>query len=663
MLDVVYMAEYSDNEDKKYYVYDSGELVGRILYGNDSYYDYKKGCRVQDTTYKYEYLDDYRGFDNKPRFGYASDTMRGFSTLAAARYAMTEDMKKKEKTKKATKTDVKFLPKYDENFYPTPSKLVGIMLKGIKRHSSIVSVLECSAGKGNIVDCCREYCESTRYKDYNKYNDSKFYGFSDKVEYDCIEIDEDLRKILVGKGYRVVYDDFLRFSTTKKYDLLMLNPPFSEGATHLLKALDVQSAGGQICCILNAETLRNPYTAERKELINRLSKANATYKFIKGAFLHSERPSDVEVAVVWVDIPKQINGSFILDDVERAEKIKVNVTEPTDIVFGGVIDGLIASFNKEREIIVKFVNEYVSIIPYIMKSYDVSKYDSPILELKVGDYDNFSESKDYNEGLNKALKKLRSKYWNKLLHHKELTAKFTSRIRNSFDSIVRDMADYDFDDYNIKSVLAKLNVEMFNGVQSEIENLFSELTAEHSYYGECSCNVHYYSGWVTNKAYKVNEKKVIMPVYAYDNIWNRIDKYKSYQFLSDIERVFNYLDGKATLGVDLQSSLESCINRGVTKNIPCKYFDVTFYKKGTAHLVWNEDGKRIVDTLNIHIGKMRSWLPFDYGKKAYHSMSDEEKALVNEFQGKDEYNKVYCNNSLYLYEPNKNNLLQLAVNE
>ena len=54
-----------------------------------------------------------------------------------------------------------------------------------------------------------------------------------------------------------------------------MNPPFSNGDKHLLKALQMQEKGGNIVCLLNAETLRNPYTESRKELIRQLDKYDA----------------------------------------------------------------------------------------------------------------------------------------------------------------------------------------------------------------------------------------------------------------------------------------------------------------------------------------------------------------------------------------------------
>ncbi len=50
----------------------------------------------------------------------------------------------------------------------------------------------------------------------------------------------------------------------------VMNPPFSEGDKHLAKALDLQQHGGMVVCLLNAETLRKPYTKLRKTLKERL---------------------------------------------------------------------------------------------------------------------------------------------------------------------------------------------------------------------------------------------------------------------------------------------------------------------------------------------------------------------------------------------------------
>ena len=101
--------------------------------------------------------------------------------------------------------------------------------------------------------------------------------------------------ILRAKGYRLISDDFLTFSTNKRYDLILMNPPFSNGDEHLLKAIQLMESGGQIVCLLNAETVRNPYTQRRRLLMSLLSKYEAHIEFIANAFKHAQRKTDVEL--------------------------------------------------------------------------------------------------------------------------------------------------------------------------------------------------------------------------------------------------------------------------------------------------------------------------------------------------------------------------------
>ena len=117
---------------------------------------------------------------------------------------------------------------------------------------------------------------------------------------DVIELSADFRAILKDKGLRVVHDDFLTFRPNKKYAAIIMNPPFSKGAAHLNKALDIQQDGGAVRCILNAETIRNPCTNERKALVARLQKLGAKIEYRANAFTNGARRADVEIAIVSV---------------------------------------------------------------------------------------------------------------------------------------------------------------------------------------------------------------------------------------------------------------------------------------------------------------------------------------------------------------------------
>lgn len=129
------------------------------------------------------------------------------------------------------------------NFYPTPKKLLEKITSTVQWWK-LDGILEPEAGKGDIVDYIKE-------------------EQSDRAVIDCIELNPELQATLKGKGYSVVHDDFLTFIPKYHYDLIIMNPPFDNGAAHLLKALSIQKHGGRVICILNAETLRNPYTNSR----------------------------------------------------------------------------------------------------------------------------------------------------------------------------------------------------------------------------------------------------------------------------------------------------------------------------------------------------------------------------------------------------------------
>lgn len=74
-----------------------------------------------------------------------------------------------------------------------------------------------------------------------------------------------------------------------------------------------------------------------------------------------------------------------------------------------------------------------------------------------------------------------------------------------------------------------------------------------------------------------------------------------------------------TDAVDLKQSLEFAEQYGETKNIQLKYFTVTFYKKGTCHIVFNND--ELLKKFNIFGSQKKGWLPPSYGKKQYKDMT------------------------------------------
>ncbi len=75
-----------------------------------------------------------------------------------------------------------------------------------------------------------------------------------------------------------------------------MNPPFADGAKHVLKAWEILF-DGEIVAILNAETLKNPYSKERK-LLFKLIEQYGEVEYLQQIFagVDAERQTNVEIA-------------------------------------------------------------------------------------------------------------------------------------------------------------------------------------------------------------------------------------------------------------------------------------------------------------------------------------------------------------------------------
>ncbi len=255
----------------------------------------------------------------------------------------------------------------NSEFYPTPKKLIDKMLEGTDL-SMVFSVLEPSAGKGDIVEVL-DKLQGSYGRNYERL----------KFDIDCIELDRDLRSVLEGKEFRVVASDFLKYSTIKEYDLIIMNPPFSTGSSHLQKALDLQERnGGAVICLLNAETLKNPYTNERKALKQRLEDYDASIEFVEDAFIDAERKTNVEVALVKVLLPKPKRQSIILERLKKAqEQEEAEQQESTDVVENDFLKAIVSQFQAEVKAGVELIREY-----YAMQSFILDRFEKD--EKKIG---------------------------------------------------------------------------------------------------------------------------------------------------------------------------------------------------------------------------------------------------------------------------------------
>lgn len=537
-----------------------------------------------------------------------------------------------------------------KGFYPTPPKLVNKMLDGIDFHT-IKTCLEPSAGSGNLAEAVLNRMKSLRSSYYRSKDDTKY-------DIDCIEINETLRYVLTGKGFRVVADDFLEYDSYKKYDLIVMNPDFEQGDKHLLKALDIMKYGGQIVCILNANSIKNPYSNTRKDLVRKLNEYNASIEYLQEEFVDAERKTDVEVALIRVTIEETKRDSVILEQLKQEEKFnQQQQKENNSLIEGDFLKGIIQQYKLELKAGLKLIDEFYSLQPLILKSFKQDKYTGSILNLSVdgSKYDNSGDTL-----VNQYIKKMRYKYWEALFNNENFTQLLTTNLLYEYRQKITDLQDYDFSYYNIKEIQRQMSQNMIKGVEDTILELFQEFSHKYSWDRNIeNGNIHYYNGWKTNSAYKIN-KKVIILLSAYSSITDRLDyTYKFYEKLKDIEKVFDYLQGnkvKHDENYNLKEVLIKAQKEGQTKNIETRYFLISTFKKGSTHLTFLDE--ELLKKFNIFGSLKLGFLPPSYSKKRYKDMEKEEQQIIDEFEGEEEYNKVILNKDYYLYNPSKTLMLE-----
>ena len=176
---------------------------------------------------------------------------------------------------------------FSEDFYPTPGAVAAKMLQKIDRNA--VHFLEPSAGKGDLAKAILGFGRTRSPYDH---------GSRHRV--DVIELHPDLLKILQAhEELTVVGYDWLTYDGVSYYDAIVMNPPFSKGALHLLRAWDFLH-NGEIVCLLNQETIDNPYTEDRRRLAAIIA-AHGSVEPLGPCFLTAERPTDTQVALVYLD--------------------------------------------------------------------------------------------------------------------------------------------------------------------------------------------------------------------------------------------------------------------------------------------------------------------------------------------------------------------------
>jgi Dimethyladenosine transferase (rRNA methylation) len=543
-----------------------------------------------------------------------------------------------------------------EDFYPTPTPVIEKMLDGLNLNE-IEDVLDLGAGRGVIGQHITDWKEANRYTGY---------GRDREAHIDVVEINPDFHDVLKAKGFRLIHDDILSFDTLKIYHLIIANFPFSIGAECLQRALAlVERNGGHLRCLVNAETITNPFTNVRKTVVRRLEELGAQIEYLSGAFVGGDRPTQVDAALIRLHVPRPEAPSIILDSLNRAESHRESAMRPdAQIVEADFASAMVARFNLEARAGIRLIEEYNALRPHILdrikKEDDDNRYDysKPLIKLEV------DGASDYRaDHVNAYLAGLREKYWGLLIHDPRFYRLYTSNILSELEAKLKELRNYDFTVFNIGELIREMRGKIVEGIESSILALFDEMSRKFAYDESIhNGNVHYFNGWKTNKAYKIN-RRVILPMNGLSS-WSfsgpKLD-YDIHRKLADMVKVFNYLSEDRTDVALLVSGACERADRLRDFDIDLRYFKVKFFKKGTAHITFLDE--RLLAKFNIFGSQRKNWLPPAYGKKTREQMNREERETVDSFHNDSPitYDEVLNRANFFIVE--HTGLLQLASGE
>jgi len=468
---------------------------------------------------------------------------------------------------------------FNNNFFPTPDHTIELMIapyiheytdpkwnetQRYLRGSRDWQILEPSAGKGNIVDYL-----------YEKYKVSKSNIY-------CIEIEPELQYILQSKGYKVIDSDFLLYNGRYSFDLILMNPPFSEGVKHILKAWSIL-INGDIVCLLNAETINNPYSKER-QLLAEIIKQHGSVEHIGTPFADSERHTNVEVVIVRLKKEK----SAIEFDTSLFEK-DTNVID----------ESFTASPLQKADMISSLVDQYDKVVELTLKRKQIEKeYRFYLQAIK-------SFSEETTKDLNGELNELKELFWQYLFNRTKLGQQITSSFQEDFEKFRQSAINLAFTRDNILQIFDIFMQTKNDTMKKCVWNVFGKATGFHKR------NIIWHEGWKSNASYKVN-KKIIIPHggLTYDWMGFSLSYYRQ-DFFNDMDKSLCWLTGKRIQDIDtvedvLRKRFEELKEHGGNYREPIfsTFFKIQFWQKGTIHLSFVDND--VWETLNVAVSK--NWL-------------------------------------------------------
>ena len=486
------------------------------------------------------------------------------------------------------------------DFYPTPERVIAQMMIG----EDILGkrVLEPSAGSGNIV----------RWLKRN--------GAQDVI---ACEKDPHLRKLLDGQC-RLIAEDFLQVSADEvsHVDYIVMNPPFSRGAEHILHAYEIAPDNCTIIALCNTSNLSGRSYSRTNNVLAETVKLHGSREDLGCCFEDdAERTTRVEVSLL--KLYKQGSG-----DSEFADYFFSAYDE--DDLSGSGKEGLM-SYNFVRDI----VNRYVSAVKLFDSVLAASKeindladfYDyKTVTDPRTGEQKQERNSygsvpvrfgaivvKDddrlASEGTaithDQYKKALQKHYWKIIFSKLHMEKYATAQLRDQINKFVEQQTNVPFtmkNIYRVIDIVIQTNGQRMQRALTEAFDTICSFSAENSTAGET---------WKTNANYMVNRKFIVPYIVSCD--WGKFRLEYSDYVHRKCEMIEDVVKALCTITVRDYDSLGSLLKHVYDHQLTIdfgQWFEWGFFrckgfKKGTMHFEFIDED--VWYKFNYECARLRGW--------------------------------------------------------
>ena len=478
------------------------------------------------------------------------------------------------------------------DFYPTPAAVVERMLMDDSPAGLVV--LEPSAGSGNIAEALRK---------------------AGAREVLTCERDENLQSVLRGKGFRLISSDFLTVTAEQisHVNMIMMNPPFSEGCRHILHAYDIAPAGCVIVSLVNTSNLESQYNTNYKRL-QELVKLQGYSEDLGSPFAEdAERATRCRVSLV--KLWKQGEGAAEFAGYFDA----IDMDETGDGQTAGLMQ-----YNVIRDMVNRYT-QAVKLFDGVMEAteqinraatfvdYDVitdkdgnqkavkNEYGAlPIRFKAVTGRDTVTEinHQTYRRELQKY-------YWRIIFRKMNMEKYATRELREQINRFIEQRQSVPFTVSNVYRVIetvVKTNGQRMVNALCEAFDTICSLSAENSTAGET---------WKTNSNYMVNRRFICDCITDYDSRWSSLCERVGISVggkaskIDDVTKALCYMTGTEWESIGWLSSHVSKLRPHWGEWFEWGFFRCRGYKKGTMHFEFIDEN--VWYRFNQEVAQRRGW--------------------------------------------------------